>query len=49
MAYRSMVLLRAAMAVVDFSTTKIPSWEAPDLDGKEREDIFGFDFCQPRA
>ena len=36
MAYRSMIFLRTAMAVIDFPSTKLPSWEVSDLEGKER-------------
>jgi hypothetical protein len=39
MAYRSLLLLRTAMAVVDYPTDKIPAWTVPELNGFERDDV----------
>ena len=35
--YRACLLLRLAMAVIDYQTTFIPAWEVPELTGEERE------------
>ena len=37
--YRTLILLRTAMAVVDFPTTRIPTWELAELSGEERQDV----------
>jgi len=39
LAYRTLILLRTAMAVVNFATTKVPAWEVPELNGEEYDDI----------
>lgn len=38
-AYRSLILLRTAMAVVDYPTHRIPAWTVPELNGIELEDV----------
>jgi len=38
-AYRSLILLRTSMAVIDFPTTKVPAWSVPELNGNELEDV----------
>jgi hypothetical protein len=37
LAYRSLVLLRTALAVMDFPTKHQPVWEIPELNGFERD------------
>ena len=34
-AYRSMILLRTAVAVMDYATNHIPAWDIPELSGTE--------------
>mmetsp|Transcript_25660 Transcript_25660/g.36197 ORF Transcript_25660/g.36197 Transcript_25660/m.36197 type:complete len:322 (+) Transcript_25660:423-1388(+) len=36
-AYHTCLLLRLAMAVVDYPDTKVPSWEIPELQGRAKE------------
>jgi hypothetical protein len=38
-AYRCMLLLRTAMAVIDYPTAKTPSWDVPELSNEEREQL----------
>lgn len=37
--YRTLVLLRTAMAVIDYPTTKLPAWYVIELNGRERDTI----------
>ena len=46
-AYRTLVLLRCAIAVIDYPTTHIPSWEVTELNGFEREDVKNNIFLNP--
>lgn len=39
LAYRTLILLRTTMAVIDYPTTKVPAWAIPELSGSEREDV----------
>lgn len=39
LAYRTCLLLRTAMAVVNFPTTREPAWDIAELNGEEREDV----------
>lgn len=39
LAYRCLILLRTAMAVIDYPTTGVPAWDIPELTGMEREDV----------
>ena len=39
MAYRTLILLRSAMAVLNFSVTQEAAWELPELNGLEDERI----------
>lgn len=41
LAYRTMVMLRTAVSVVEFQTYKVPAWEVPELSGYE------LDYCTP--
>ena len=34
-AYRSMIVLRTAVAVMDYATSHIPAWDIPELSGTE--------------
>ena len=34
-AYRSMIVLRTAVAVIDYTTNKVPAWDIPELSGTE--------------
>ena len=36
-AYRCLILLRTAMAVIDYPETKFPAWDIPELQGVELE------------
>jgi len=38
-AYRCLLLLRTAMAVIDYPTTNQPPWDIPELSGFELEDV----------
>ncbi|GAX22612.1 hypothetical protein FisN_14Hh245 [Fistulifera solaris] len=38
-AYRSLLLLRTAMAVINYPTTQCPAWQVPELNGIERDEI----------
>ena len=38
-AYRTLLLLRTSMAVIDYPTDKIPAWDVLELSGIELEDI----------
>ena len=35
LAYRAMLLLKAAMCVIDYPSTKLPAWNLPELAGEE--------------
>lgn len=37
--YRTLALLRTAMAVVDYPDTSIPAWTVPELNGDELADV----------
>lgn len=39
LAYRTLMMLRTSMAVIDYPTTDVPAWEIPELVGAEKEDI----------
>ena len=39
LAYRALLMLRTAMAVIDYPTTDIPAYDIPELSGKEKEDV----------
>mmetsp|Transcript_6864 Transcript_6864/g.8896 ORF Transcript_6864/g.8896 Transcript_6864/m.8896 type:complete len:375 (-) Transcript_6864:91-1215(-) len=39
LAYRSLLLLRTSMAVIDYPTDFIAAWDVPELKGEEKEDI----------
>jgi hypothetical protein len=41
-----MLLLRTAMAVVDYPTTKSPAWEVPELSNEEREQLTSYLFYE---
>jgi hypothetical protein len=45
-AYRCMILLRTAMAVVDFPAAKTPAWDVPELSNEEREQLKSNLFCR---
>lgn len=45
-AYRCMLLLRTAMAVVDYPTTKCPAWDVPELSNEEKEQLTSHLFCE---
>jgi hypothetical protein len=38
-AYRGLILLRTAMAVIDYPDTKVAAWNLPELNGIEMEEI----------
>jgi predicted membrane chloride channel (bestrophin family) len=38
-AYRSLLLLRVVMAVVDYRSDKVPAWEVPELDAEEAAEL----------
>lgn len=46
-AYRTLSLLRCSIAVILYPTTHLPSWEIPELNGFEREDIKANLFLNP--
>lgn len=46
-AYRTMILLRTAMAVIDYTTTGVPAWDVPELRGAEREDVKRTTYLDP--
>lgn len=41
LAYRTMIMLRACISVIEYSTYKVPAWEVPELSG------FELDYCTP--
>lgn len=45
-AYRCMLLLRTAMAVIDYEDTQVPSWEIPELSEEESKSIKSSLFIQ---
>lgn len=45
-AYRCMLLLRTAMAVIDYPTSHCPAWDVPELSQEENEAIKSILFCQ---
>jgi hypothetical protein len=40
LAYRVCLLLRLSMAVIDYPTTRIPSWKIPELQGDAKDYIY---------
>jgi hypothetical protein len=46
-AYRCLILLRTAMAVIDYPTTEVPAWDVPELSGFELDDIKKNVFISP--
>ena len=46
-AYRMLLLLRTAMAVVDFPEHEQPAWMVPELHGKELQDIMTKTYLNP--
>ena len=46
-AYRTLALLRCSVAVILYPTTKVPSWDVPELNGFEREDVKNNIFLNP--
>lgn len=46
MAYRCMILIRTAMAMIDYKTTKIPSWDCPELTQEESDQIKSDIYCE---
>ena len=45
--YRTLALLRCSIAVILYPTTKIPSWDVPELNGWERDDVIHNIFLNP--
>lgn len=45
--YRSMILLRSVMAVIDYPTDGVLAWEVPELNGKEKEDVLRNSYANP--
>jgi len=48
-AYRTLLLLRTCMAVVDYPTAGIPPWELPELNGEELEDVRSNTYLNPQT
>lgn len=48
-AYRTLLLLRLSMAVLDYPTTNVPAWDVPELRGAELADIKASIFIAPEA
>jgi predicted membrane chloride channel (bestrophin family) len=46
-AYRTLLLLRTSMAVIDYPTDFIASWKVPELQGEELEDILKHSLSNP--
>jgi predicted membrane chloride channel (bestrophin family) len=46
-AYRTMLLLRLSMAVIDYPEANVPAWDLPELRGAELEDIKASLFTNP--
>ena len=44
-AYRVMVLLKAAMAVIDYPSTSTPAWDIPELTGEEEQYVRNASFA----
>lgn len=47
--YRTLLLLRTAMAVVDYPDTKMAAWNVPELSGFEANDIKNNTFMSPQV
>lgn len=45
--YRTLILLRTAMAVIDYPVTQVPAWDIPELSGVERRDVKRSTFLDP--
>jgi len=39
--YRALLLLRTAVAVIEYQSENLPAWKVPEMSGVER------DYCQP--
>ena len=48
-AYRALILIRTAMAVVDYPVTKAPAWGITELKGIEREDAQQSTYLNPKC
>ena len=48
-AYRSLVLLRSVMAVIDYPVTQSPAWDCPELSGFELEDVKRATYLNPET
>ena len=48
-AYRTCILLRTAMAVIDYPEDKIPAWDVDELNGSEKEDIMRTIYLDPQV
>jgi predicted membrane chloride channel (bestrophin family) len=48
-AYRTLLLLRLSMAVIDYPTTNVPAWDVSELRGAELEDIKASIFMTPEV
>jgi predicted membrane chloride channel (bestrophin family) len=46
-AYRTLLLLRLSMAVLDYPTTLVPAWDVPELQGEELAYIKANNFTNP--
>jgi predicted membrane chloride channel (bestrophin family) len=46
-AYRTLLLLRLSMAVLDYPTTLVPAWDVPELQGEELAYIKANTFTNP--
>lgn len=46
-AYRALVLLRSAMAVIDYPTYMVASWDIPELNGDELTDVRNSIYLSP--
>jgi len=47
--YRSLLLLRTSMAVIDYPTDFIPAWDVSELSGRELEDIQRNTYLNPEV
>jgi predicted membrane chloride channel (bestrophin family) len=47
LAYRVMILLRTANAVIDYPVTNVAAWDVPELNGLELEDVKRSSFLNP--
>jgi len=48
-AYRTCILLRTTMAVIDYPEDMIPAWKLEELNGAEREDILNNTYLDARV